>query len=117
MQITVNGLTLTATLADNQAVKQLVNQLPVTIKMRQYGGWEMVGELPYSLPRDDRHIKAVPGDLMLYEGSNIVIFYGENSWTYTPIGKIDSVSVDELRDIFKSPAVEVKLSLDYSELL
>ena len=32
------------------------------------------------------------GDIVLYNGNNIVMFYGSNSWSYTRIGKIDDLS-------------------------
>ncbi|MDE6006111.1 MAG: hypothetical protein K2G67_00960 [Muribaculaceae bacterium] len=69
--------------------------------MNDYGGFEKVGELPWSLPTSNSQISTVPGDVMLYLGNNIVILYGTNSWWYTRLGKIEGMTADEIRDISK----------------
>lgn len=106
---------LTATLADNSATEKLRERLskePVTITMHDYGGFEKVGELPWSLPQTDRPITTEPGDIMLYLGDNIVFFYGRNSWDYTPIGKFDNVDEMDLKSILSGSNISVTISLD-----
>lgn len=93
--LTTAGKSLTATLADNEATRTLISLLsshPITIDMEDYGGFEKVGALPQSLPTSNRQITTAPGDIMLYQGRNLVIFYDSNSWSYTPLGKIDADS-------------------------
>ena len=112
--LTVGDKAVTATLADNDATKALVNLLekgPISIAMEDYGGFEKVGALPQALPTSDSHISTIPGDIMLYQGNNLVIFYGTNSWSYTPIGKIDDVTNDELRSFLGCGDISVEISL------
>ncbi len=112
--LSVNEKSLTATLVENEATRELVDLLekgPIEIEMNDYGGFEKVGSLPQSLPTSNRQITTVPGDIMLYQGNNIVIFYGSNSWSYTPLGKIDDSSISELKDFLGEGNITLKLSL------
>ena len=95
MQVDVNGTLFTATLEDNTAVQALVEMLeggPVTIQMGEYGGFEKVGDLGASLPTSNRQVTTQSGDIVLYQGSQIVMFYGSNSWSYTRLGSIDDLT-------------------------
>ncbi len=90
--LSVNEMSLTATLVENEATRELVAMLekgPIDIEMNDYGGFEKVGAFPQSFPTSNRQITTEPGDIMLYQGNNMVIFYGSNSWSYTPLGKIE----------------------------
>lgn len=64
--------------------------------MKPYGGFEQVGSLPESIVSNDVQITTSPGDIALYSGNSIVIFFGTNSWAYTKLGHIEGVSGDEL---------------------
>ena len=115
INITIDGRTMSATLADNEATKALAEKLangPITITMSNYGGFEKVGALPWSLPASDTRITTKPGDIMLYTGNNIVIFYGENSWAYTPLGVLDTTDPEEISDFVGTGSKQVLLSLD-----
>lgn len=117
MYITIAGRTERVTLADNSATKALVEKLqqaPVTVTLSSSGGFEIWGALGFSLPTSNQQINAQPGDVILYSGSNICIFYGTNSWSYTRLGKIDGLSESELRTFLKADdsSVSVTLSLD-----
>ena len=115
--LTAGNQTVSATLADNEATRTLVNLLgksPITVSMEDYGGFEKVGDLPQSFPTSNRQITTVPGDIMLYQGRSMVIFYGSNSWSYTPLGKIDSATAASVRNFLGTGAVEVTLSLQPS---
>ena len=93
---------LTATLADNSsalAIYELLEKAPVTIKMRDYGNFEKVGPLGASLPRNDTHITTEAGDIILYQGNQITIYYDKNSWSFTRLGKVDGVTQTELKKI------------------
>lgn len=114
INITIDGRTMTATLADNVATKALQEKLaegPVTIMMNDYGGFEKVGALPWSLPSSDTRITARPGDIMLYTSNNIVIFYGENTWTYTPLGVLETSNSSEISNFVGNGSQEVTISL------
>lgn len=90
--ISANGKEMTATFADNSsadAFRNLIAEAPLTVAMDDYGGFEKVRSLGYTLPANDTRITTVTGDIMLYIGSEITIFYGSNTWSYTRLGKID----------------------------
>lgn len=84
--------------------------------MDNYGGFEKVGTFEESLPRNDIQTTAVPGDIMLYQGNSIVIFYGTNTWAYTKIGTITGYSEEELRDILSGNEETLSLSLDHTKI-
>lgn len=95
MQVTVGNKTFSATLAKNDAASafvELIQNAPVVINMSDYSGFEKVGSLGTSLPTNNSSITANKGDIILYNGNQIVVFYGSNSWSYTRLGKIDDLS-------------------------
>ena len=113
MEITAGGKTITATLADNATAKALAEKLKsgsVTVEMKA-NGFEHYGALGFSLERHDKQVTAVSGDIMLYNGNNICVFYGKNSWSYTPLGKVDGKTADELKAFFGTGTVTVTFSL------
>ena len=98
IQLTVNGNSFTATLEANEAVEALKEQLarkPLQIRMDDYGDMEKVGARRFSLPRNDVHTTTSAGDMVLYQGNSIVLFYGSNAWSYTRLGRVDGVSTRE----------------------
>lgn len=92
IKITVNGETFSATLNDNEAARAFAEMLPLTLDMSDYSGFEKVGSLGQSLPTSNSQTTTQSGDIVLYNGNQIVIFYGSNSWSYTRLGKIDDLS-------------------------
>ena len=95
MNVQVGDYTFTATLENNTAAKELVDMMkeaPVTISMDDYSGFEKVGSLGRSLTTSNSQTTTDAGDIVLYNGNNIVMFYGSNSWSYTRIGKIDDLT-------------------------
>lgn len=95
MNVNVNGHDFTATLEQNAAVDALVDMMrgsAVTIQMSDYSGFEKVGSLGTSLPTSNQQTTTDAGDIVLYNGNQIVIFYGSNSWSYTRLGHIDDLS-------------------------
>lgn len=112
--ITVGGRNETITLVNNEATRRLLEILadgPMSVSLNDYGGFEKVGSLPMSLPISDSRITTKPGDVILYQGRNLVIFYGSNTWSYTRLGKINSLSANEIRAFLGNGAVEITLSL------
>ena len=112
--IDVNGNKLTAALADTTAAKEFAEKLkdePVTVTLNEYGGFEKVGDLPWSLAKSDKQVSTEPGDIMLYQGDQMTIFYNSNSWSYTKLGHIENTTQEELKTVFGEGDVTVTLSL------
>ncbi len=109
------GRTFTATLVDNSSTQALKEQLAkgnITVEMEDYASMEKVGSLGISLPRNDRPTTTGPGDLILYQGHNLVIYYDTNSWSFTRLGKIDNASQADLKAALGKGDVTVTLSLE-----
>ena len=118
MYITIGGVTKAATLVDNAATRELVARLqsePVTVTLNSSGGFEIWGSLGFSLPTSNEQINAQPGDIVLYNGSNICMFYGTNSWSYTRLGKIDGLTESELRTFLKAGESNISVTLSVSD--
>lgn len=112
--ITVGGRSETITSVNNDATRRLSDILangPMSVSLNDYGGFEKVGSLPMSLPTSDSPITTEPGDVILYQGRNLVIFYGSNTWSYTRLGKIKSLSANEIRAFLGDGEIEIALSL------
>lgn len=95
MQVRVGAENFTATLEKNAAVDafvEMMEQEPVIIQMSDYSGFEKVGPLGTSLPASNQQTTAQAGDIVLYQGDQIVMFYGSNSWSYTRLGHIDDLT-------------------------
>lgn len=95
MNVNVNGSDFTATLEQNTAVDSLVEMLrdgPLTLELSDYAGFEKVGPLGTSLPTSNQQTTTQAGDIVLYQGNQIVMFYGSNSWSYTRLGHIDDLT-------------------------
>ncbi len=113
MTLQIGNSSFTATLENNPAVDAFVEMMSdssITIQMNDYSGFEKVGSLGTSLPADDKQTTTHVGDIVLYNGNQIVIFYGSNSWSYTGIGKIDDLSGWE--DALGSDDITVTFSLE-----
>jgi hypothetical protein len=114
LYITIDGMTKTATMVDNAATQELVarlQQAPVTVTLNSSGGFEIWGAVGFSLPTSNEQVNAQPGDIVLYNGSNICMFYGTNSWSYTRLGKIDGLSESELRTFLKAGESNISVTL------
>ncbi|MDE7335719.1 MAG: hypothetical protein K2N10_05365 [Muribaculaceae bacterium] len=116
--ILTNGdRSMTATTADNGATRRLLELLskgPITISMSDYGGFEKVGALPEALPASDTRITTSAGDIMLYQGNQMVIFYGTNSWSYTRLGKIDNATATEVRQFLGNGDIRLTIRQESS---
>lgn len=99
MYLTIKGNKLEVTLVQNAAtaaLTEILKQGDIVYTADDYGGWEKVGSLGHSLPTNDTYITAQAGDVILYSGDQIVLFYGNNSWSYTRLGRINGYSADDL---------------------
>jgi len=111
--IGVGDTQLVVTLADTDAARALAEKLqegPVTVSLHAYGGFEKVGPLPWGLPASDGQTTAQPGDVMLYQGNQITVFTGSNSWAYTPLGHIEGATSESLLEALGDGDVEVTLT-------
>ena len=114
MYITIDGQTQSVTLVDNSATRALVEKLrqaPISVTLNSSGGFEIWGALGFSLPTSNQQMTAQPGDVILYSGSNICLFYGSNSWSYTRLGKIDGLTESELRSFLKAGESNISVTL------
>lgn len=114
MFITVNGNKLEVTLTQNSstdALAALLKQGDITFTAIENGGFEIYGSIGHSLPTNNTRITAKPGDVLLYAGHNLCFFFGENTYSYTRIGKINATS--ELYNLLSadSGTVQVTISL------
>ncbi|WP_022776461.1 cyclophilin-like fold protein [Butyrivibrio sp. AE2015] len=100
---------------DNQAVEALRNMAEdgdVTIQMSMYGGFEQVGSIGQSLPRDDKQTTTSSGDVVLYSGNQMVVFYGSNSWSYTRLGHISDKNAEDITDLLSNGDVTITISIE-----
>ena len=113
--LTIGSHRISVKLEKNEAtdaLTEILNQGDITYTASDYGGFEKVGDLGHMLPHSDRRITTEAGDVILYLGNQIVLFYGSNTWSYTKLGKMNGYSASELRDILtESNPVSVKISL------
>ena len=114
IKLIIGSNELTATLENNSSSQALINKLKegeITIQMSDYAGMEKVGTLEFDLPQNNKNIKTEAGDLILYQGNNFVIYYDNNNWSLTRLGKLDDISQKELINILGEGNVIVTLSL------
>ena len=112
MTLKIGEREVQVTWEDNASVEDLrkLAASGLTIKMSMYGGFEQVGSIGQAISRDDKQTTTEPGDIVLYSGNQIVVFYGSNSWAYTRLGKID-LTEKELKDLLSNGDVTITLSL------
>lgn len=115
LKMKIDGRELPVVWEDNESVRALVSLAsgsPVTVAMARYGGFEQVGALGTSLPRNNARITTRPGDIVLYAGNQIVVFYGSNSWAYTRLGHITDHTAAQLKDLLGNGDVTLTLSIE-----
>lgn len=95
-----------------EALKNLCVVEPLTIKMSMYGGFEQVGSIGSRLPRNDEQTTTTAGDIVLYSGNQMVVFYGSNSWSYTRLGHITDKNAEEMAELLSNGDVEITVSYE-----
>ena len=116
MRFYINDTELEVTWEDNDSVsalKEIASEEPLTINMSMYGGFEQVGGIGQSLPRSDKQTTTSAGDIVLYSGNQIVVFYGSNSWSYTRLGHIEGKTQEELAGMLGT--ADVTVTIDNAE--
>lgn len=112
MRLLINNSEVSVSWENNESVAaltDLVKAEPLEVNMSMYGGFEQVGSLGKSLPRNDKQTTTQAGDIVLYSGNQIVLFYGSNSWAYTRLGRITDKSASELTQLLGNGNVTVCL--------
>ncbi len=115
MKMRINDTDIEVEWANNESVtalKEMVNNNPLTINMSMYGGFEQVGSLGANLPANDTRIVTEPGDIVLYSGNQMVVFYGSNTWSYTRLGKIKNKTETQLKELLSNGNVKITLIIE-----
>lgn len=115
LKMKIDDATITVDWEENESVAalaELVKDQPIRINMSMYGGFEQVGSLGTSLPRNDAQIKTQAGDIVLYSGDQIVVFYGSNSWAYTRLGHITDKTAAQMKDLLGNENVTIVISME-----
>lgn len=118
MQMKIGDTKVSVDWEDNaaaDALAELTSGRWYDIDMSMYGGFEQVGPIGAELPSSDQQITTDPGDIVLYSGNQIVVFYGSNSWAYTKLGHITGVSAYELTELLGKGDVKISLMTEFSE--
>ena len=115
LKMKIDGATVTVDWEENESVAalaELVKEKPLTIRMSMYGGFEQVGPLGTNLPRSDVQTMTQAGDIVLYSGNQIVVFYGSNSWSYTRLGHITDKTATQMKDLLGNENVAIEISIE-----
>ena len=115
MQMKIGDTAVTVAWEENpsvEALKALCAQGPLAIELHMYGGFEQVGDIGGSLPRDDVQTTTQAGDIVLYAGDQMVVFYGSNSWAYTRLGHITDQDADGMRALLANGDVTVTITAE-----
>lgn len=115
IQITVGDRTMSATLSDNASAKafyELLKKGPVSIDMHDYGSFEKVGPLGTDIVRSDENITTTPGDIILYQGNQVTVYYDVNTWSFTLLGHIDGATGENMRAFLGDGDVTVTFSAE-----
>ena len=94
-----------------KAFVDLLRKSDLTVEMHDYGNFEKVGSIGSSLPRNDKAITTKPGDVILYQGNQITIYYDVNSWNFTKLGEVQGIEPSELRVMLGNGNVSIRFSL------
>ena len=114
MQMRIDGTPVAVAWEDNESVSALreLAASGLAIQMSMYGGFEQVGSIGRRLPSADQQTTTAPGDIVLYSGDQLVVFYGSNSWAYTRLGRITDKDPGEMRELLGNGDVTITLALD-----
>ncbi len=115
MVLSINGEKVEVHWEENATVSELKSRLadrPLIVDTLRYGDFEQVGALPQSFTRNDVQMTAKAGDVVLYSGDQLVVFFGSNSWSYTKLGHIDGRSENELTDLLDTDKATIVLFLE-----
>ena len=115
LMLSIDGTPVTVLWEDNETVSELLTAAQngaIEVSASRYGGFEQVGSLPQSFSRSDVQMTTQPGDIVLYSGNQLVIFFGSNSWSYTRLGHVNGMSSEELSDLLNKDVVMIELGAE-----
>ena len=115
LMLSIDGTPVTVQWEDNETVSELLTAAQngaIEVSASRYGGFEQVGSLPQSFSRNDVQTTTQPGDIVLYSGDQLVVFFGSNAWSYTRLGHINGLSADELTGMLDQDTVTLELSVN-----
>ncbi len=118
LKIEIGEKVMFAQFSDNasaQALREKLAEGPLVLEMHDYGGFEKVGDLPWTLPRSDEDITTSPGDVILYLGSQLTIYYGVNTWDFTRVAHIPDVDKAAMQSFLGEGVVTATFSLSSDE--
>ncbi len=115
IKLKINDTVFDVRLDNNSATEELIKILEkenITINATDYGNFEKIGELGFTLPTSDENINTKSGDIVLYQGNQISLFYNSHSWSYTKIGEIENINTTQLKETLGGGDVTFILSLE-----
>ena len=115
MRMLIDGKEVSVEWEDNESVdalRKLAASGGLEVNMSMYGGFEQVGSIGHSIPRNDKQTTTSAGDIVLYSGNQVVVFYGSNSWAYTRLGRITDKTSDELAGMLDSGDVVLRFEVN-----
>ncbi len=109
MRLVINDREIEVEWENNASVEQLKTLLPLDIQTTLYGGFEQVVHLPQDIVSSDSRIETKPGDIVLYNQNQITFFFGSNTWSYTPLGRIVNLSNEEITSLLNVTGLTISL--------
>ncbi len=68
-----------------------------------------ITRLSISVPRNDRSFITSPGDIVIQDGNNLVIFLGEQSVSATKIGHLSGYSETQIKNMLSPGSLRLEL--------
>ena len=112
IRMTIGGTPVDVEWENNESVEALRELAAngLSIQMSMYGGFEQVGSIGQRLPSHDVQTNTSSGDIVLYSSSQMVVFYGSNSWAYTRLGRITDKTPEEMRALLGNGDITITLT-------
>ena len=112
IKLFINDVEIPVIWEENDSVAELMEEASkgdIIISMSMYSDFEQVGSLGKKYRSNDKQMTVHNGDIVLYNSSNIVLFYGSNTWAYTKLGKMN-LSEQEVIDLLSNGNVKIIIS-------
>lgn len=112
MKLYINETEIPVIWEENRSVREIMEEAAkgdIIVEMSMYSDNEQVGSLGRSYISNNKQTTTHNGDIVLYNSSNIVVFYGSNSWSYTRLGKMD-LSESEVTAMLSNGDVQLKIT-------
>lgn len=113
MKLYFNDIEIPVIWEDNQTVQELMKEAgngDIIVRMSMHSDNEQFGPLGKKYTRDDKQTTTHNGDIVLYSGDKIVVFYGSNSWAYTRLGKMN-IPESDVTEILSNGDITLKITI------